>query len=144
MNDTKKLSKISVRKSIVREKETYQYDNDKRHLIAIAVLKGLYVAIGGEKGIPLSSNFDIIVSNARLLFTYMSLVDLKLYEKAEKFAFNNIKFPICRNNVSSNADVAKTLSYMIFCVCGYREDMVINHIDLEIITLKYLNTLRGE
>lgn len=144
MNNVRKPNKISVRKCITNEKEAYQSDRDKRHLIAIAILKGLYTAIGGEKGIPLSSNFEIIVTNAKALFTYMVLVDSKCYEKAEKFAFNNINFYISVDNVLTNVDVAKTLSYMIFSLCGYREDMVINHIDLETITVRYLNLLRGE
>ena len=119
------VTKLELRNSIMNDKTEYEETENEALIILIAVKKGLYMALGGVKGIPLPAKYDYIVENSEIMFTYK----LRLNSIKGKYKTNlEHKAYICLRklfekrgkalNIKSNSplidqDIAKMLVNMI-------------------------------
>ncbi|MBO5387944.1 MAG: hypothetical protein J6A59_07390 [Lachnospiraceae bacterium] len=62
--------KIYIRKLIDEYKIKYNSTFNFIYLIDVAILKGVYLAIGGTKGIPLNPNMTTLVTTTRQIYEY--------------------------------------------------------------------------
>ena len=125
-------SKIHIRNLIANYKYMYTQSKDKDLLLYIAILKGMYISVGGKKGIPLDSNLDFIVKISKIIFTFINkLADNRL--KAYNWLYNELRrngiyLDILRNYkiCECNRDyIAAMLAELVISV--YTEDIFINY-----------------
>lgn len=64
------VTKLELRDSISNDKKLYKETEDEALAICVAVKKGLYIALGGKKGIPLPDKYDSVVADTEIVFTY--------------------------------------------------------------------------
>lgn len=130
-------SKVTIRKLIDYYKNEYSRDKDKDMLIYIAILKGMYIALGGKKGIPLNANLDFIVKLSKILFSYEHKImtskpenvikaHLWLDEELRKIGiYTGSITNIMYNNTFNSIVICSLLSEL---VCReYGEDLFINN-----------------
>ena len=139
------LSKIGVRRIIENTKDNYTNSGDKTLFVDLVLLKGLYIAIGGTKGIPTPSKFDKITSLARIVFKYY----LKSKESTDKTltrAFDGLYDGLCESGIipedfiidipTTEEDIAGLLASLV--VSFYVEDMLVNYNNIYNKTLKII------
>lgn len=141
------LTKLEVRKLIERTKEEYGYSGDKTLLVNIAVLKGLYTALGGTKYITVPQKFDDITTFSNIVFKHklntMKRVSL------DRVTSNLVKSLLAINKQPevivgvttplSNNEISLMMLNLIFS--EYTEDMSIKSLDIQNITLDLLQRL---
>lgn len=141
------LTKLEVRKLIDCAKEEYSYSGDKTILVNIAIMKGLYIAIGGTKYITVPQKFDNITTFANIVFkhkintmTKMSKDRLTSLLIKSLIAIGKQPEVIIGNNVPIyNNDISIMMNNLIFS--EYTEDMCIKSLDIQTITLNLLQKL---
>lgn len=141
------LTKLEVRKLIDCAKEEYSYSGDKTILVNIAIMKGLYIAIGGTKYITVPQKFDNITTFANIVFkhkintmTKMSKDRLTSLLIKSLIAIGKQPEIIIGNNVPIyNNDISIMMNNLIFS--EYTEDMCIKSLDIQTITLNLLQKL---
>lgn len=135
-----------IRGEIDRVKGLYCKTGDSNYLITVALLKGLYIAIGGTKGIPLSAKVGDIAWISAIVFKYMYKVDT---HKNTNKAINELVEELQRANIiiqlipvykygtlKSNEYIAELLGD---CVGAYiQPDILINKMNIMDTTLKLL------
>lgn len=67
------VSKIDIRNIIKYNKEQFEKTKNRNYLINSAILKGLYIVIGGIKGIPLPNKLNIITEYSKIVIKYKML-----------------------------------------------------------------------
>lgn len=67
------VSKIDIRNIIKYNKEQFGKTKNRNYLINSAILKGLYIVIGGTKGIPLPNKLNIITEYSKIVIKYKML-----------------------------------------------------------------------
>lgn len=141
------LTKLEVRKLIDCAKEEYSYSGDKTILVNIAIMKGLYIAIGGTKYITVPQKFDNITTFANIVFkhkintmTKMSKDRLTSLLIKSLIAIGKQPEIIIGNNVPIyNNDISIMMNNLIFS--EYTEDMCIKSLDIQTTTLNLLQKL---
>lgn len=141
------LTKLGVRKLIDCTKEEYGYSGDKTLLVNIAILKGLYTALGGTKYITVPQKFDNITTFANIVFkhklntlTKMSHDKMTSLLVKSLLAINKQPEIIVGINIPmSNNDISIMMLNLIFS--EYTEDMSIKSLDIQNITLDLLKKL---
>lgn len=145
------ISKISIRNEIKNHKELYRNTNDKDELLYVALLKALYLADGGKKGIALNSEYDPVTYRSLVVFKYMITLDNNY--RMDKVTYRHIHDILMKIGKSpnyylnsriskSNTTIAKLIS---FVVCyDYNENRLINKDKIYEIALNILNKNREE
>lgn len=142
-------NKIAIRDSIEYHKLNFINTRSDEELLKAAVLKGLYMAVGGKKGIVLSPKADYIVFGTNIIFTYMYKLDTcktptgatswLIQSNIDKHIINTIAMAGTKNNHLSNEEIAKLTSQVIFS--SNIEDIVFNKITVYNVVLDILNRL---
>lgn len=143
-------NKMHVRKLIEHYKKEYSSNKDRDMLLYIAILKGMYISLGGQKGIPLNSNLDFIVKYSKIVFTYAYKIEnSKLVLESELKAHMWLGEELRKNGkyiehfLSSyevrpgKLEIATLLADLISS--DYTDDLLINHHKIQIITMDILN-----
>lgn len=135
------LSKLELRKKIEGIKDKYSKDKDKSLLLEAAILKGLYLALDGAKGIPLPNKYNHITSFSKIIFKY------KIKSENMDRAYNYLYTSLMLNNKmpeyyihkipKSNADIAEILADILMDV--YTDDINVNYELVYNIALNNLN-----
>lgn len=141
------LTKLQIRKLIDSTKEEYNNSGDKTLLVNIALMKGLYIAIGGTKYITMPQKLDNMVSYASIVFKHKLNIESKMQkDKITSFLIKSLmsvgKKPenIIGNTIPiSNNDISILMVNLIFS--EYTEDMMINSLNIRNITLELLQKL---
>ena len=143
-------STLDIRNTIVKYKNDYDRRSNKILLLYIAIYKGLYIALGGKKGIALSNKFDSAVYYSNIIFKYK----LKLNNCVNKRNAVNYLIKTLRENFKQptiylrnqipieNKDIATLLADII--ASENIEDLVVNHNNVYNITLEALEKLQYE
>ena len=142
----KYTDKIVIRDSITMSKYNYLNTGSNEYLIQAALLKGLYLAVGGQKGIVLTPKVDYVVQGACIAFTYMYKLDNgKIPGKAVEWLIKKLKEPLPNVPMSydryctSNEDIAHLASEIIFR--NHIEDIVVNKVSVYSTVVRILNRL---
>ena len=110
--------KLIIRRLIERYKQRYTRYRRVDDILRAAILKGLYIATGGRKGIIIPNNFDFVVLGSIITFTYMVKLDNGNDEKALEFLNSalekNNKFITVNECCKDNLQIAKLLSAITF------------------------------
>ncbi len=141
------LTKLQIRKLIDSTKEEYNNSGDKTLLVNIALMKGLYIAIGGTKYITMPQKLDNMVSYASIVFKHKLNIESQMQkDKITSFLIKSLmsvgKKPenIIGNTIPvSNNDISILMVNLIFS--EYTEDMMINSLNIRNITLELLQKL---
>lgn len=141
------LTKLEVRKLIDCAKEEYSCSGDKTILVNIAIMKGLYIAIGGTKYITVPQKFDNITTFASIIFKHKLNTMTKMSkDRITSFLIKSLiaigKQPevIIGNNIPIyNNDISIMMSNIIFS--EYTEDMCIKSLDIQNITMSLLQKI---
>jgi hypothetical protein len=82
---------LEIRKEIDNDKKEYNRTNNKYKLLHASILKGLYVAKGGRKGIALPSRYEVITIYSKVIFKYKIKLDtVKSQEMAFNYLYNEL------------------------------------------------------
>lgn len=141
------LTKLQIRKLIDCAKEEYNNSGDKTLLVNIALMKGLYAAIGGTKYITMPQKLDTMVCYASIVFKHkLNTMNKMQSDKVTSFLIKSLmsvgKKPesIIGNTIpTSNNDISVLMINLIFS--EYTEDMMINSINIRNTTLELLQRL---
>lgn len=111
-------SKIDIRNDIASFKLQYEYTKDKSWLIQCAIYKGLYLAMGGQKGIPIPNKYDKIILYSKAIFKFKlnSCNKEKAYSSLYKSLVNMNKMPsyyLGEEIPEDNDSLAKALTLLI-------------------------------
>lgn len=110
--------KIYIRKLIDEYKIKYNSTFNFIYLIDVAILKGVYLAIGGTKGIPLNPNMTALVNTTRQVYeyrikslTYKNDTKLKLTKLMQReLAEYSIGIEVDLDNVECIATIISTIT----------------------------------
>lgn len=137
------LSKLDVRKKIESIKDRYSETKDKSLLLEAAIIKGLYLALDGEKGIPLPNKYNNITSFSKIMFRYRLKVENidKAYSYLYTSLMVNNKMPeyYIHKIPESNSEIAELLADIILDT--YNDDININYDLVYNIALNNLNEI---
>lgn len=139
---------LTIRKEIDNYKDRYCISKDKDMLLCIAILKGMYIASGGKKGIPLNNNLDFIVKYSKILFKY----EKKLCASKDKLKANiwleeelrkNGKYIGSIEDRLYNMTVKQMIAQCMADIISteYKEDLFINSNKIYNMTLELINSL---
>ena len=140
-------STLDIRNAIVKYKDDYNRSNNKILLLYIAIYKGLYIALGGKKGIALSNKLDGVVYYSNIIFKYKLKLNNCVNKKNAvnyliKTLIENFRQPTIyfSNQIPiENKDIATLLADIISS--ENIEDLVINRNNVYKITLEALEKL---
>lgn len=141
------LTKLQIRKLIDCTKEEYNNSGDKTLLVNIALMKGLYIAVGGTKYITMPQKLDTMVCYASIVFKHkLNIMNKMQSDKVTSFLIKSLmsvgKKPenIVGSTIpTSNNDISVLMINLIFS--EYTEDMMINSINIRNTTLELLQRL---
>lgn len=141
------LTKLEIRKLIDNAKDEYACSGNKTLLVNIAIMKGLYTAIGGKKYITLPQKFDNIATYSNIVFKHK--LNTKNKMSKDKITTLLVKYLMAvgkkpENIIGttvpiSNNDISILMLNLIFS--EYTEDMIIKSLDIQSITLNLLQKL---
>jgi hypothetical protein len=141
------LTKMDVRKLIEESKREYTDTSDKTKLVYAAILKGLYIALGGKKGIVIPSKLNSISTSSKIVFKYKIKLDtLKSIDKAYDSLYDSLiretkinPRDIIKDGVApiTNAEQARLMTTLI--LNEYTEDIIINSNTVYSMALDVLN-----
>jgi len=121
-------SKALLRSAIDNKKSEY-FDNDVSYaLVEASIYKGLYLAIGGKKDIPIPPKFNDIV--------IISEVFIKAFLKSEDTKYIKKKLEEYNKYVDINCDEELTIEnytnlFVDTVFTYYNEDIIINRVNLK-------------
>lgn len=123
------ISKLDIRNLIESSKIEYSMSKDKSMIIKAAILKGLYLALDGKKGIAIPSKYDNIVMYAKIIFRYKIRVgkNNRAYGELYNSLLRLDKMPgyyLGDNVILSNREMAELLANLV--LSDYNNDLVIN------------------
>ena len=125
------INKMTVRKMISYTLEQHNLTGDKDKLIRLAMLKGLYISLGGEKGIPTSAKFMPIVKYSKIVLGYVyRLKQTKNRFTADKYLIHSLRdmgkdnYIRSISNLADREGLALLLTKLI--MDEYTEDIMIN------------------
>lgn len=125
------ITRLDIRKIIDNTKEEYSKTGELSIFVNIAILKGLYIALGGTKYITVPTKFDNITCYSIIVFKHKLKLSCKSESKitqdlVRSLIINNKKPEYFLNNKlpTTNDEIANLLVALILSV--YTEDMVIN------------------
>lgn len=141
------VTKLEIRKLIDCAKNEYTYSGDKTILVNIAILKGLYISLGGKKYITIPQKFDNITVYSSVVFkhklntmTNMSKDRLTSYLIKYLMAINKQPEVIIGADIPiMNNDISLMMLRLIFS--EYTEDMMLKSLDIQNNTIELLNKL---
>lgn len=135
------ISKLDIRNLIENSKVEYSMLKDKSMIIKAAILKGIYLALDGKKGIAIPSKYDNIVLYAKLVFRYK--IKAGKNNKAYSDLYNSLykldKMPgyyLADNVMLSNREIAELLTNLI--LSDYNNDLVINQNEIYQLVMNIL------
>ena len=141
------LTKLGIRKLIDNAKSEYNCSGDKTILVNIAIMKGLYIALGGTKYITMPQKFDNMTTYSSIVFKHK--LNTKTKMSKDKLTTLLIKSLMAvgkkpENIIGaaipiSNNDISILMLNLIFS--EYTEDMIIKSLDIQNITLDLLQKL---
>lgn len=141
------LTKLEVRKIIDCAKDEYNKSGDKTILVNIAILKGLYIAMGGTKYINVPQKFNSMTTYASLVFKHKLNIKNKLSK--DKITALLVKSLITIGKKPEiiigtkipmlNSDIVVLMLNLIFS--EYTEDMTVKSLDIQCITLDLLQRI---
>lgn len=141
------FTKLGVRKLIDSAKDEYNYSGDKTILVNIAIMKGLYIVLGGTKYITVPQKFDNITTFSIIVFKHkLNTLTKMTKDRVTSLLIKSLieigKNPeviIASNIPISNSDISLMMLSLIFS--EYTEDMTIKSLDIKNITLDLLQKL---
>lgn len=149
------ISKTKVKQLIVEEKERMKITRNEQIFVGIAVLKGIYIGIGGRKGITLPKQYEVIVRNAIPLFEFIhkseNMKSSHGYVKClSEFADILNTKGVRINTISafqhrrfgSNDEIASTLADMVGR--EHMDDRIINRQLVYVYTMNYISRIRSD
>lgn len=138
------ISKLDIRKLIEDSKIKYSMSKDKSMIIEAAILKGLYLALDGKKGVAIPSKYDNIVLYAKLVFRYK--IKAGKNNRAYGELYNSLlkldKMPnyyLCDNGILNNRELAELLANLVSS--DYNNDLVINQNEVYQLTIGILDEM---
>lgn len=140
-------STLDIRNDIMEYKDEYSKSGNKLLLLYTAIYKGMYIALGGKKGIALSNKLDNIVYYSTIIFKYK----LKMNRCSNKDNAVNYLMKNMRENFKQpsyylnghipveNDDIATLLADII--ASENTEDLIINHKNIYNISMEALGKI---
>lgn len=114
-------------------------------ILEAAIVKGLYLALGGTKGILLPSRYDNVTQTSKVIFKYKiktknnsdyySLLKVLKQSNINYVHYINLNF----NNEITNDMLASLAGNIIIDKYKNEQDPTINNINIQLIILGYLN-----
>lgn len=140
-------NRLGIRNKINLYKEEYKRTEDIKLLLTVAIYKGMYIALGGKKGITLPSKYDNIVIFSKIIFNYkIKLNSNKDISYAIRYLLKNMRenfrkpeFYLKEQIPVDNISIATLLADII--TDDYSEDLVINKHNIMEIALEALEQI---
>lgn len=140
-------STLDIRNEVNNYKKEYKETANKLLLLYLAIYKGMYIALGGKKGIALSSKMDRAVEYATIIFKYKIKLDRgKNQDVAVNYLMRNMRenfkhpaYYIKGNIPKENEEIADLLANIV--LSEYTEDLVMNHKNISNIASQALEKI---